>query len=102
MRCARPTLFLLGALALAGCGDDSANGNGGGTCEPLAAETEPFEIGTVVGVGRATDGKLYAVDRAAGSDELRVLESEGDFLFLRRVAGGASMGSGGDDEWHSL
>jgi hypothetical protein len=92
----RRSVVLLSALALFGCAsDDDAVRTGGSTpCNPLEGTSEPLEIGEIVAVGRATDGKLYAIDRPAGGDELRVLESEGDFLFARALAGFAESSDG--------
>ena len=87
------TAVLVACVAVSGCGGDG----GGEPCDPLAAEIVPLELGTIVGVGRDADGKLYVVDRTASSDELRVLESEGDYLFLRRVAGTGSIHTGGSE-----
>jgi hypothetical protein len=79
-------LLLVGACG----GEDSTTLE---RCTPLSTQASaPIEFGEVVGIGRAEDGTLYAIDEE-GSD-LRVFVSDGDVLQRYVVDGSGDLTMG--------
>lgn len=67
---------------------------------PLAIETAPLTLGTVLAAGRSTDGTLYVASGEASLGIQRVFVSEAGALQRRDVRGsGTQGGSGGDGDY---
>jgi hypothetical protein len=62
-------------------------------CDPLAAQTRPIELGTIIAAGKDERGTLYVVDHAASASDERVFVSNGDTLYRKRQSGAGSTGS---------
>jgi hypothetical protein len=62
-------------------------------CDPLAAQTLPIELGTILAAGKDERGTLYVVDRAAAASDERVFVSNGNALYRKRQSGAGSTGS---------
>ncbi len=61
-------------------------------CDPLVVDASPIVLGPLVGAGRAKDGTVYVVDRAANGYELRAFVSDGTTLRRRKVYGTGESG----------
>lgn len=66
-------------------------------CDPLAIETEPVTLGTVLAAGRAADGTLYVASGNAALGIERVFVSEAGALQRRAVLGSGSNGASASD-----
>jgi hypothetical protein len=81
---------------------ESRSDAGPRTCDPLAAETEPATLGTVIAVGRAADGTLYVGSSLSSTPSIdRVFVSEGGALQRRSVLGSGTQGGSlaGDSDY---
>jgi hypothetical protein len=92
-------ITIASVVALGACSDDpsgQANAAASGAlsaCDPLAADTQPAELGHVFAVGEAPDGTLYVVSGVASPSNVdRVFVSEGGALQRRRVSGTGDRG----------
>jgi hypothetical protein len=70
-----------------------------GPCDPLAPHELPVTLGTVLGVGKASQGTVYLADEVPGKSIDRVFVSSGTTLFRKRVTGSGSSGGGADVDY---
>jgi hypothetical protein len=89
--CTRLSLLLLGAAASSGC---PAADSELVACEPLATTNVPLELGTVIAVGKAKDGTLFAADQPGDPGELRLFVSEGKALVRHEINGSGEQSEG--------
>jgi hypothetical protein len=82
---------LLGAVASAGCPTEERELV---ACEPFATTQVPLELGTVLAVGKAKVGTLFAVDEPGESGEFRLFVSDGKALVRRDVNGSGEESEG--------
>ncbi len=91
-------LIVVGVAACTGgqTGSESKEGVGLGNtkeCDPLGASAPPIALETVLGVGQASDGTVYVVDRQGDSTH-RAFVVEGTTLVRLHVAGTGESNDG--------
>lgn len=68
------------------------------SCDPLAAQELPIQLGAVIAAGKDAQGTLYVVDHDPSQSGDRVFVSRGDTLYRKRVSGSGETG-GSDFTW---
>lgn len=63
------------------------------SCDPLAAQELPTQLGMVIAAGKDEQGTLYVVDRNPAESGERVFVSRGETLYRKRVSGSGSTGT---------
>lgn len=86
------TMLCVCLIILGGCSSSSdgsaSSSSAAHVCTPLAGSSDPVELGTIVGAGRAADGTIYLVDRDA-KRFVRVFIGSGKVLAQQPNAGAA-------------